>query len=210
MTESIINTLIQSVSTIGVAIIGAFGAFKLKNNKSQKLKYHPVFAKIEFNKDIVDNFEFRNKGKEIIFKDILEHHLNIYNDILSEFAKEIDKDYNIDQNELANRAYNVVSDIREAVSGYYITDSSYNNKEKKALDIVIEKYNNWNFNRDKNMVEMISHVCGSSFYNTTYTKAVTILDLFLFSMAEMIEDANKTLNSLNGDLKGLVFKGVEI
>ena len=169
-----------------------------------------VFAKIDFDKSLVNTFEFKNRGKEIIFKDILLHHLTIYNDIINKLAKEIDENSDMNSNELANRAISAVSDIRCQLNNFYIADTTYTTSEKKALKIVLEKYNNWNFNRDSNMIEMISHVCGSTFYNTTYTKAVTILDLFLFAITETIEDANKTLNSLNGDLKGLKFKGVEI
>lgn len=209
--EGIQTTLIQSATAVIVAIIGTLGALKFKKNKTQKLKYHPVFAKIDFNKSLVGTFEFKNRGKELIFKDILSHHLTIYNKILNSFVKDIDDNIeSMDSNELSNRAITAVSDIRYQLNNFYISEEKYTLTEKKALKIVLEKYNNWNFNRDSNMIEMISHVCGSTFYNTTYTKAVTILDLFLFAITETIEDANKTLNSLNGDLKGLKFKGVEI
>ena len=211
MSETIITTLMESMSAIVVAIIGAVGVLKFKKDKSQKLKYHPVFSKIDFDKDLVKTFEFKNKGKELVFKEILDKHLDFYNEELKDFVDTIDNDANdMDSNELCNRAKTVISDIRDDIIAFYKNDRNYTDDEKAALKIVLNKYNNWNFDRDKNMMDMIEHVCGSTFYATTYTKAVTILDLFLFSIAETIEDANKTLNSLNGDLKGLKFKGVEI
>ena len=148
LSENITTALIQSAGAIVVAIIGTFGALKFKKTKSQKLKYHPVFAKIDFDKSLVNTFEFKNRGKEIIFKDILLHHLTIYNDIINKLAKEIDENSDMNSNELANRAISAVSDIRCQLNNFYIADTTYTTSEKKALKIVLEKYNNWNFNRD--------------------------------------------------------------
>ena len=212
MSETVMKSIIEAISALGVALIGTFSIKKYKknNNKTQKLKYHPVFQKIEFNKDLVQSFDFKNKGKELVFKEILNTHLEIYNKMLKEFVEAVDSAEDMDSNELTNRAVAVISDIRDEILTFYENDKSYTEDEREAIKIVIAKYNNWNINRDKNMFEMVSQICGSSFYNTTYGKAVTILDLFSFSIIETIDDANKTLQSLNGDLKGLKFKGVVI
>ena len=83
-------------------------------------------------------------------------------------------------------------------------------EEKKALDIVMSKYDNWERDYTENLLCNISTCCNNQFYNSLDTKASVIFDIYLTCAVEVINSAQKTLDSLNGDLKGLVFKGVRL
>ncbi len=210
---------IAAILTSITAIMGTYVGIKKKRRKNSndeendklRLIYHPVFTRIEYNKNTIRNcFEIRNKGKEILFKEIISKHLDICKLFLKEFVNYIDDNKDIDYNQLENRSVEVLSKIINELNYFYISDTSYSAEEKKVLEIVLEKYQLWNSHRQNIAVDMIKNVCGSVFYPDAYAKTVTILDVFLFLITDVVDEADKTLNSLNGDLKGLVFRGVMI
>lgn len=217
--------MVKSISAILTSIIAIMGTYvgikkkikkdsndKENNNDKLKLIYHPTFTRIEYNKNAIKNcFELKNKGKEILFKEIITKHLDVYRFFLREFVIYIDDNNTcIDYNELENRSMEVLNKIINELNYFYINDRSYSSEEKKVLEIVLEKYQLWNNHRQDIAVEMIKNICGSVFYPSVYAKSVTILDVFLFLITDVVDEADKTLNSLNGDLKGLVFRGVMI
>lgn len=214
--------IVKALSAIGTALIAALSAYigvkynnkkkAEKDNEANKLNLinHPVFTRIEFNKNMVmTGFEFKNKGKEVVFKEILVQHLNIYKEELEHLCNHLDEQ-ETDANELLNRSTKAICEIMSKLQTFYVNNASFTDEEKGVLRIVLDKYHTWDMGREQKTMEMIENICGSSFYPTTYSKAVTILDMFLFFINDTIDDANKTLNGLNGDLKGLKFKGVVI
>jgi len=212
---------ITAILTSITAIVGTYVGIKKKREKNSndkknengklKLIYHPAFTRIEYNKNEIKNcFELKNRGKEILFKEIITKHLDIYKCYLKEFAIYIDKNNYIDYNELENRSMEIFNKIINELNCFYVNDMSYSREEKIVLEMVLDKYQLWNNHRQRIAVEMIKNICGSVFYPSVYAKSVTILDVFLFLITDAVEEADKTLNSLNGDLKGLVFRGVMI
>lgn len=216
MTENIQLEIVKGVVAVMTAAIAALGAYigvkrSAENKAKIKLANHPVFTRIEFYKHIVlTSFEYKNKGKEIVFKEILVQHLSIYNNFLEKLCKEIDENDKMDATELLNKGTRALSDITRYLSDFYKDNVNFTPEEKQVLEIVLDKYQMWDSGRETKIMEMIENVCGSAFYPDTYSKAVTIFDLFLFTISDTIEDANKTLSYINGDLKGLKFKGVVI
>lgn len=211
-----ITAILTSIIAIVSTYVGIKKKFKKDSNdkkSSDKLKliYHPAFTRIQYNKNEIKNcFELRNKGKEILFKEIITKHLDIYKFHLKDFAIYIDNNRNINYNELENRSMEVLNKIINELNCFYINDNSYSSEEKKVLEIVLDKYQLWNNHRQNIAVEMIQNICGSVFYPSVYAKSVTILDVFLFLITDAVNEAEKTLNGLNGDLKGLVFRRVMI
>lgn len=216
MSKDVIVEIIKGISSIIVAAITFEGAYLgsklLKNKKNCKIKLssHPVFSRVELNKNIIlTYFNLSNKGKELIFKEILSNHMDIYKKYISILCENIENK-DIDSNELYTLSVNTINNIINDLRTFYKKDNRYNEEEEAVLNIVIGKYNNWDSERELEIIDRLQEICGSAFYPDNYTKAVTILDTFLFAINSTISDANKTLNSINGDLKGLVFKGVTI
>ena len=214
MSDEIIVEIIKGIVAIIVSILTTYSAIlgtKLFKNKKIKinLKSHPIFSRADLNKNIVlTYFSLENKGKETVFKDILVNHMDIYKKHTLKLCSEIDKIN--DSNDLYTASVEVMNDIIYDLRTFYKNNDSYTKIEKDVLDIVIAKYNNWDYDRELEVIARIQEICGSTFYPDIKTKAVTILDTFLFAMNDTVSAANKTLNSINGDLKGLIFKGVEI
>lgn len=183
----------------------------LKRGKQVNLNTHPLFVRTSLNKsNIKMYFTLPNKGKEVVFKDILCSHMDIYNKhakVLCEkfISKEISDNETL-YVESVKSLDNIINDLRN----FYVLDDRYTKQEKMVLDIVMEKYNHWNHDRQSDVINRMHEVCNSAFYPSLNNKIVAVLDSFMFAMNDTVSDANKTLNSINGDLKGLIFKGVEI
>lgn len=215
MSDAIITEIIKGVVAIAIAILTTYSAYLgtkiFKNNKycSIDLNKHPIFSRADLNKNIVlTYFTLDNKGKETVFKDILVNHMDIYKNNISDLCTNIELINN--SNDLYSLSVDTMNKIIHDIRTFYKDNEAYTNKDKEVLDIVIAKYNNWDYDRELEVITRIQEICGSTFYPDVHTKAVTILDTFLFSMNDTVSAANRTLNSINGDLKGLVFKGVEI
>ncbi|MEG1870830.1 MAG: hypothetical protein RR192_02400 [Peptostreptococcaceae bacterium] len=218
MTENIKLEIIKGTVTLVTTFITAVGAYwgtkHFRKNKSSdkiKLSSHPIFAKVEFNKNVIlAYFKLENKGKEVVFREILVTHMDVYKSHTMLLCNKLENEEISEPNELYNYSVialgNIVTDLRQ----FYKTDNRFTDGEKQVLDIVMSKYNHWNYDREREILSRIQEVCGSAFYPDVYTKAVTVLDAFLFAMNDTVSDANKTLNSINGDLQGLKFRGVVI
>lgn len=217
MSESLILEIIKSVSAIAVSIVtvcgGVIATKALNKNKKCKLKItsHPVFTRAELNKNVIlTYFMLENKGKEVLFKEILINHMDIYKKHMIILCENISDNDSIDSNKLHCESVEAINNIICDLRNFYKNNTNYNAEENKVLDIVMLKYNNWNRDREFEIITRIQEICGSPFYPDIYTKTVTILDTFLFAMNSTVSDASKTLDSINGDLKGLVFRGVKI
>lgn len=183
----------------------------LKRGSKLDLYSHPLFLRVRLNKtNIKSYFVLENKGKEAVFKDILCQHMDIYDKhakILCD--KYISKEIN-DKDALYTESVKALDGILTDLRAFYLYDERYSHQERMALDIVMSKYNHWNQERQNDMANRMLEICNSAFYPSLNNKTVAILDSFMFAMNDTVSDANKTLNSINGDLKGLIFKGVEI
>lgn len=217
MSENLVLEIIKSVSAIAVACVtvcgGVFATKIFNKNKNNKLKItsHPVFTRAELNKNVIlTYFILENKGKEILFKEILINHMDIYKKHMVTLCDNISISDPVDSNKLHCESVDAINNIICDLRTFYKNNANYNAEENKVLDIVMGKYNKWNRDREFEIITRIQEICGSPFYPDIYTKTVTILDTFLFAMNSTVSDASKTLDSINGDLKGLVFRGVEI
>lgn len=172
---------------------------------------HYIFNKLtKLKNQVLQTFTLKNKGKELIFKDILSNQIMIYIKELTELAKNIDNGHIKTSDHLLNSVLKSNNNINDNLHNYYKNNSMYTEEEKKALDIVMSKYDNWEISYTENLLENIGTCCNSQFYNSIDIKASVIFDIYLTCAVELINSAQKTLNCLNGDLRGLVFKGVRL
>lgn len=212
LNQDLIN-LIEALTPIVTAIIGVIGGKKISDmNKSRtNLIDHPIFSRIEYNKIVISNhFKLENKGKEKVFKEILTKHLEIYEKYIKEFCNYIDSNKVVDVTHLSNISIKTLNSIINDLCDFYKLDGSYTADEIKVFNIVMQKYNHWNHSREEEIFRRVNEITGSLFYPDTYSKALAILDTYLWVVNDTIADASVTLSKINGDLKGLVFKGVKI
>lgn len=217
MSENVVLEIIKSLSAVAVAVItvcgGLFVTKVINKNKKDKIKItsHPVFARAELNKNVIlTYFTLENKGKENVFKEVLINHMDIYKKHMVILCDKISNGQVPDSNALHCESVETINNIIFDLRTFYKNNTAYSVDENKVLDIVMSKYNKWDCDREFEIITRIQEICGSPFYPDVYTKSVTIFDTFLFAMNSTVSDANKTLNSINGDLRGLVFRGVVI
>lgn len=213
MSDAVIIAMLTGVFSTLAIILNNWSNNK-KNNASSnyvELKYHPFFARSEsLKRHIERTFIMENKGKEAIFKDIIKNHLCAFQKILLQLASEIDDKKINDSTHLYNKHLEVLEAIIELHHSYYKCNPCYSIEEQQALDIVIKKYDMWHKSKRTFLEDTIMNICNSPFYGTEAIKGAVILDLYLSIAIDTINDASKTLSRINGDLKGLTFKGIVI
>lgn len=187
----------------------------LKNNKkktNEKLENHIIFTRIANVKSMLEtSFEMQNKGKEAVFKDILKAHISIYEKNLLSIAKMIDNKTIDDKSDLQAKVLKTVNKINDELHNFYMLDSKYDFDEKKVLSIFMFKYEKWSCDTTNCILSRIDNIFSSSFYqDDKKILCAVILDLFLTSIIDTVNNASITLSKINGDLKGLVFKGITI
>lgn len=184
---------------------------KQKAEDNTHLMEHPFFVRVDMLKNHIQlYFTLENKGKEAIFKDILSNMLDITKNHLHDLTKKIDdsgEDY--DHQALYNLYIENFRELLLMLHTYYVHNPMYSNVEVKALDIVFDKFEVLPSARVDFIQDSILSISNSPFYNSNKVKAAAILDLYLSVCIETINSAGKTLNNINGDLKGLSFKGVD-
>lgn len=212
MRESIIKELITVMGTITVTLITCIFSYKKAKNQKTNLilKNHIFFKKIKSIKNDVNiSFHLKNKGKEKIFKHIITEHLNIFSYVLEDFVHDIDSGVIKNPNDLCDRCINDFESILNKLQCFYF-NGDYSKEDIEVLNIVMGKYVNWNEDLIRHNKENIYMICNSLFYPDVVTKASVILDSYLSVAINTINNGEKTLNNINGDLRGLTFKGVVI
>lgn len=212
-------------ANVQVAIItGAFGIITTilawflgkRNNQHEKtdapkLANHHIFTRLEMLKNHIDvNFTLPNKGKEVLFKDMLLNNLSIWKLNLTELALKLDDmSENVDlvtfQNTILNHFEKGLNDF----SNYYKTQG-YTYDEQVSLDLVMAKFNRWNYPRINCFRDTLMIVCNSQFYLDYRIKSAVIMDMYISLFVDTMSDAESTIGEINGDLRGMVFKGITI
>lgn len=156
------------------------------------------------------SFTLKNKGKEAMFKDMLLMHLDIWGDNVMKLATQLEEcDDDIDGITFENIILNHFEKGLKDFSNYY-KNSNFTYDEQVGLDLVMAKFNKWNYPRTKMFRETLLVVCNSQFYMSQKVKSAVILDMYISHFVDTISDAELTVNDINGDLKGLVYKGITI
>ena len=96
----------------------------------------------------------------------------------------------------------VITEIMNIVSSY--EDKC---KAEGIPELVIQKFNKWHETRVKFTVAGVKSVCSSQFYKDNRARMAAVLDILTVAFHDTILDAERTLNSLNGELNNLKYKG---
>lgn len=210
---SIISAICGVVTTAIPFIIKNKNATNNNTNdevKIRKLVNHHFFNSIDILiTEVNTNFYFKNKGKELIAKEIITVQMSDLKESLLEVAEKVDNGHIQDEEHLYNTCLQVYNKNITLMHSFYKDSNKYTKEESYALDMVIFKYDQWNDSKE-NVLDNIRSCCYSNSYKDIQTKFSVILDLYLYVASSTINLMEKTITSLNGDLKTLVFKGVTI
>lgn len=220
-TEVAIALITAASSLLGIGL-KAYVEYKTAKTKKTlnrvskpKLCTHSIFNRLTmYCNQVTTTFSLENKGKEQVFKCLLLQKLQISNSSLQELITILDEKLektDIKSEELYQLFKDNLDKSNADMNQFFYQNDSYTKDEKNCLEIVNKKFLQWHYARTQYMYETIYNICCASlFYDDAYSKCVTVLDIYCSIYSDMLTDAQQTLNSLNGDLKGLRFRGYEL
>lgn len=156
------------------------------NKKRKKLERHHFFTSISYWINIeINNLLIKNLCKKKVTCLFLKIKYNVFSKNIREFIM---------------KGSNNCQDLEDIII------NSFNECEVKARsegipDIFIDKFRVWDFEHTRVLVDSIESIINSNFYNSFEEKVAAILDIMIFSFRLTLVDAEKTINSLNGDLE---------
>lgn len=162
---------------------------------------HDIFNYIDFwSYSKIPTFTFSTEYRTVVFRKYLSVFLKSYKKNLYNFV--IERGYkDMDDAELLKNLLNLIN----------ITIYDY---ERELLDdgvpkIIIEKMKAKNNDNLALILDLINSVCSSHFYDSdnNYLKVYSILNILLSVLESTINSSESICNSINGQLKGLIFDG---
>lgn len=199
-----------------IATICSYKGLKYKNNKQEEIKKRLMINHHFFNSldilvnEVNNNFHFKNKGKELLCKEIVTVQMKDLKQGLLRLAQNVDNGHIQDEEHLYNTCLIIFNKNSTLLHRFYKESNNYTDDEARALEIVIFKYENWTSGINDIILDNIRMCCYSSSYKDIPTKCSVILDMYLSTIFITTNIAEKTICSLNGDLRGMIFKGVTI
>lgn len=168
------------------------------------LKLHPFFSNADYrlkieipNMDIIPNKPVREQVYKdlvgIAFKDVYD----ACNDIISH---EDMNDWSHEKwmDEVTKRINQIAINIENDASRIGIPD------------IVTKKFSKWNADTIESLKEYVLMLGHSKLYTTNVTKTNTFLFIMNLLLVTILGDAERTLREINGELKGVKYRGMPI
>lgn len=199
------------VKWLGVVLnsIQEFVIFKLLKSKSKEIKEvsisesdvenHDIFNYIDFWRySKIPAMQYSTEFRTAVFRKYLQLYLKSYKDNLSEFVSSGDFK-NMDNNQLWIKFLELMNDI--------IYDYENDMRDIGIPPIIIEKMKIKNNDTINLIIDLMEGICNSSFYNSenNLLKVYSILNIILSVLENTISHSQATCNSINGQLKGLIF-----
>jgi hypothetical protein len=206
------DALIVSIVGAGVGVVGMVITFiklyfkKRGINKSRVdykiLKYHDIFDKIDnWINSRIPNTCFGDKGRSLVIADSLKIKLHTFKENLNLFVR------NKNNFKCTAEEFHIMctSLIFNSLSQSESIETS-----EGIPDIYITKFRLWNHKTVLFTKNCVDNICRSKYYSSNSEKMYAIMNMFTASIESTINDAERTLRFLNGELSGIIYKGLEI
>lgn len=171
--------------------------FTYKPLKQSQLIKHSYFSSMDYWRKI----GIEEPARDLIFKDFLHIKFRVFDFAMHEVVgnKDISKMRRIEL-----KSY-IIKTVTAAIKEY-----EHETKEMGIPSAVIKKFAKWHNRSVSFIIDGIEDTCMSSFYENNVARLNGMLGLLLAAFHATIIDAERTLDDLNGDLKGLTYKGLKI
>ena len=208
MAESWVVALITTGGGIITSLCALWAKRKWKNkNNSLKItkktiKNHYIFSQIDYWKnEMIPNTKFGDEGRNAIIHDFLEIILTNTSNILKDFiVKKLEN--NTTQEEFHSDVIKMLFQIKNESESISIANG--------IPEKFIEKFNIWNTRTNIFTKGCIDNICRSKYYPTNKDRFYAILNILMSAYESTILDGEKTLCSLNGELDGVIYKGITL
>lgn len=177
------------------------GVQNVRNITDSDITNHDVFNYIDFwVYSKVPTFQFSTEYRTAVFKKYLTVYLRSYKNNVSKFVQS--KEYQeMDSAKLTTTLLNLINSI--------VYDYEREAEEAGIPKIVIEKMKLKNNDTITLTMDLIEGICTSQFYQSdkNLLKVYSILNILLSVLENTISSSETVCNSINGQLRGLVFDG---
>jgi hypothetical protein len=199
-----INTVLSKLSE---KFVERFMKKKTKNSTTSNVKSisdsdiinHDIFNYIDFwTYSKVPTFQFSTEYRTVVFRKYLTIYLKCYKRDIQKFIN--DKDYQqMDDAKIWKALLNMINTI--------VFDYEREMIEAGIPKVVIEKMKVKNNDTITLTIDLIEGICTSQFYDSenNLLKVYSILNILLSVLENTISNSESVCNSINGQLKGLVF-----
>jgi hypothetical protein len=199
-----INTLLSKLSE---KFVERFMKKKTKNSTTSNVKSisdsdiinHDIFNYIDFwTYSKVPTFQFSTEYRTAVFRKYLTIYLKCYKRDIQKFIN--DKDYQqMDDAKIWKALLNMINTI--------VFDYEREMIEAGIPKVVIEKMKVKNNDTITLTIDLIEGICTSQFYDSenNLLKVYSILNILLSVLENTISNSESVCNSINGQLKGLIF-----
>lgn len=206
-------------------ISGIFGVlyiwyqFYLKYEKEEdegknfRLIKHPIFSRIDYIMSQIDySLEFESVAKYMLVSDVMEMYFKIVKENLYKMAEEVD---DLEGDLGGNSVYELHLKYLNNIIQEYTDIDTYKShdidkKSKETLELFINKFQLWHSKRIDFLIERSADISNSGFYKDDRVKVAALFDVYIGIMASTLQDGSKTLQRLNGDLDGRIYRGLKI
>ena len=175
------------------------GKKKLYDVMPSDIENHDLFSYVEFwMYSRIPTFQFSTDYRTVVFRKYLTIYLKSYKDNLQNFVNS--KAYvTMDDSELWKNFLSLTNKV--------VYDYEKDMKEVGIPQVVIEKMKLKNNDTIQLTIDLIEGICNSQFYKSenNLLKVYSILNIMLSVLDSTINHSELVCNSINGQLKGLVF-----
>jgi len=216
--EKVVNDFIDK------KIAGGKEVKKNKNFSNKNVKDNSFFGDmssfiIEIKHTFNHDPEASNKTKALY--NIMINKYIIYRTYFESLAKELDIVFEqcdpesesscciLDNEGLCNKVKKYFFEATTIFKRYYLLSDIYTQDEKDILKYVIGKFMEWHEDRIVNFEKAINDICYSDTV-CSKLKINNLLDTLSNAFSDTLEDAKKTLGTLNGELTGKTFENTDL
>ena len=182
---AIASKVLLTIITLGLNLL--FGYFK--NYRRYNMSHHPFFGRMKYYlRVIVPNIPVENPYKKDLIVLFLTIKFKIFYEAYDKICRNIDK---IPMTDIDNRIEWLTKHIE-----------TYENEARKqgVPEILISKFSEWNQVHVEGAVECIENIWQGKYHQRKYDKLAAELDVIQCTFTQTILAAEKTMNSLNGEL----------
>ena len=173
----------------------------VRNITDSDITNHDIFTYIDFwAYSKVPTFQFSTEYRTAVFKRYLTLYLKSYKKNIAQFIQS--KEYQeMDDAKLSASLLRLINDI--------VYDYEREAEESGIPKVVIEKMKLKNNDTITLTIDLVEGICSSQFYSSdkNYLKVYSILNIMLSVLENTISNSESVCNSINGQLKGLMFDG---
>lgn len=165
------------------------------------LTRHPFFASMQHSvKYRIPHLDIAEPCRKLICRDLLKIKFTVFLRNIQDFLQHGD---------LNSMSVEHFHESAVMVVSTSVVEYEQQMREAGIPEVVIDRFGHWHQNTLELIMGLIENASNSRFYRDNNARMVAILDWLQAAFQITLLDAEKTLTSLNGELDGIVYKGMK-